>query len=79
MEKKDKNIVRKKGIVVSDKMAKTIVVAVEVMKTHKKYKKKYVSTKKYKAHDEENKYKKGDLVEIEPVKPVSKGKFYKVV
>jgi small subunit ribosomal protein S17 len=79
MEKKDKNIVRKKGIIVSDKMAKTVVVAVEVMKTHKKYKKKYVSTKKYKAHDEENKYKKGDFVEIEPIRPVSKGKFYKVV
>jgi len=49
------------------------------MKTHPKYKKKYISTKKYKAHDEENKYKEGDLVEIEPTKPVSKEKFYKVV
>jgi len=76
---KNKIITRKKGVVVSDKMQKTIVVAVDTLKTHSKYKKKYRSTKKYKAHDEENKYKIGDAVEIVPCKPMSKDKNYVVV
>ena len=76
---KIKIITRKKGVVVSDKMDKTIVVAVETLKTHPKYKKKYRSTKKYKAHDSENKYKIGDVVEIMPCKPMSKDKNYIVV
>ena len=75
----NKIIIRKKGIVVSDKMAKTVVVAVDSFKTHPKYKKKYKSTKKYKAHDAEGKYKVGDTVEIIPCKPMSKDKRYKVV
>lgn len=78
MENKDKNIIKKKGIVVSDKMDKTVVVAVKILKTHSKYKKKFISTKKYKIHDEENKHKVGDAVEIITTKPESKGKFYKV-
>lgn len=79
MDKKDKNIARKKGIVVSDKMNKTVVVSVEIMKTHSKYKKKYLSTKRYKIHDEENKYKVGETVEIAATRPMSSGKFYKIV
>ncbi len=75
----NKIIIKKKGIVVSDKMTKTVVVAVDSFKTHPKYKKKYKSTKKYKAHDEEGKYKVGDLVEIIPCRPMSKDKCYKVV
>jgi len=42
-------IIKKKGTVVSDKMKQTVVVAVESLKTHPKYQKKYRSTKKYKA------------------------------
>lgn len=76
---KNKIIIRKVGRVVSDKMNKTVVVAIDSFKTHPKYKKKYRSTKKYKAHDEENKYKVGEVVEIVPTRPVSKDKFYKVV
>jgi len=76
---KDKIIIKKKGIVVSDKMDKTVVVAVDIFKTHPKYKKKYKSTKKYKAHDEENKYKTEDTVEIIPCRPYSKTKRYKVL
>lgn len=76
---KNKIITRKKGVVVSDKMDKTIVVAVQTLKTHPKYKKKYRSTKKYKAHDADNKYKIGDIVEIAPCKPMSKDKSYIVV
>lgn len=76
---KNSIIIRKKGTVVSDKMNKTVVVAIESFKTHPKYKKKYKVTKKYKAHDEDNKYKTGDVVEIIPCRPVSKDKSYKVV
>ena len=65
---------KKKGIVTSDKMDKTIVVAVDTLKTHSKYLKKYKSTKKYKVHDEENKYKVGDVVEFVQCKPMSKDK-----
>lgn len=72
-------IMRKKGVVVSDKMDKTVVVAVDTLKTHPKYQKKYKSTKRYKAHDEDNKYKIGDSVEIVPCRPRSKDKSYKVV
>lgn len=76
---KNKIVIKKKGTVVSDKVDKTIVVAVDVFKTHPKYRKKYKSTKKYKVHDEENKYKIGDTVEIIPSRPYSKTKRYKVI
>ena len=78
-EVKNKIVIKKKGVVVSDKMSKTVVVAVDSLKTHAKYQKKYKSTKKYKAHDEEGKYKMGDVVEIVPCRPISKDKRYKVV
>lgn len=78
-QEKNKIVAKKKGIVTSDKMDKTISVAVNIFKTHPKYKKKYRSTKTYKAHDENNKYKIGDKVEIIPSKPISKDKKYKVV
>ncbi|MFH0969545.1 MAG: 30S ribosomal protein S17 [Patescibacteria group bacterium] len=76
MDKKLKTI---KGRVVSDKMDKTIVVAVDSFKTHPKYVKKYRSTKKYKVHDLENKYKVGDVVEFVACQPVSKDKKFKVL
>lgn len=68
-----------KGVVVSDKMDKTIVVAVETFKTHPKYLKKYLSTKKYHVHDEKNKYKVGDKVEFFSTKPISKNKTFQVL
>jgi small subunit ribosomal protein S17 len=68
-----------KGIVVSDKMDKTIVVRVETLKTHPQYRKKYKSHKKYKAHDEKNNCKTGDMVVIEETRPLSKDKKWKVV
>jgi len=68
-----------KGIVVSDKADKTIVVAVNQMKIHPKYKKRYKFTKKYHAHDAENKYKKGDTVLIEESRPFSKTKKWRVI
>ena len=74
-----KNLAKKKGVVVSDKMDKTIVVAVESLKTHPKYLKKYRSTKKYKVHDAENKFKKGDKVEFSQCRPISKDKSHTVI
>lgn len=75
----NKIVMKKKGVVVSDKMDKTVVVSVDSFKTHPKYKKKYKVTKRYKAHDPENKYKVGDAVEIISCRPISKDKSYKVV
>jgi small subunit ribosomal protein S17 len=68
-----------KGVVVSDKMDKTVVVSVSRFVKHPLYGKFYKVSKKYKAHDEENKYKVGDMVEIVEVKPISKDKKFKVI
>ena len=68
-----------KGVVVSDKMDKTIVVSVSRFVKHPLYGKFYKVSKKYKAHDEENKFKIGDKVEIIETKPISKDKKFKVV
>ncbi len=62
------------GLVVSDKMNKTVVVAVENRAPHPKYGKIIVNTKRYKAHDEENKCKEGDRVRIQETRPLSKTK-----
>lgn len=67
------------GVVVSDKMEKTVVVAVDTFKAHPKYLKRYLSTKRYKAHDPENRCKVGDRVKIVEVKPISKDKKWKIV
>jgi small subunit ribosomal protein S17 len=67
------------GIVVSDKMEKTAVVAVHTFKMHPKYLKRYLSTKRYKAHDPENKCKVGEKVKIVETKPMSKGKKWEVI
>ena len=79
MEKEKKIIRKKKGIVVSDKMDKTIVVATTKYKTHPKYFKKYRSTRNYKVHDENNEFKIKDKVEFIECKPVSKDKKFKVI
>jgi len=67
------------GIVVSDKMDKTIVVLVERFIKHPKYQKYYKKSKKYKAHDEENRYKTGEKVTIIETIPISKDKSFKVI
>ena len=68
-----------KGVVVSDKMQKTVVVEISRMKKHPKYKKYYSVTQRFKAHDEEGAYKTGDKVLIKETKPMSKGKRWTVV
>jgi len=86
-EKKENNINEKSkqsrriktGIVVSDKMDKTIVVKVNSLKKHPRYQKRYISSKKYKVHDQENEYKIGDKVSFEMSRPLSKGKQYIVI
>jgi small subunit ribosomal protein S17 len=67
------------GIVVSDKMQKTVVVEVERVKEHPKYKRRYKIHKKYKAHDEKQEYHVGDKVLIEETRPMSKDKNWIVV
>ena len=76
---KSKIIIRKKGVVVSDKMDKTVIVAVDTLKTHPKYKKKFKSTKKYAVHDEANSCKVGQTVEFISAKPISKKKRFILV
>ena len=68
-----------KGIIVSNKMKKTVVVEVETIKKHSKLRKRYKSHKKYKAHDEKEQYKIGDNVTIKECRPISKDKRWKVV
>jgi small subunit ribosomal protein S17 len=67
------------GVVVSDKMDKTVTVLVERRVMHPIYKKFIRRSKKYHAHDETNQVKVGDVVQIEECKPLSKTKTWKVV
>ena len=66
------------GIVVSDKMDKTVVVRIERMAKHPLYGKPVLKVKKYKAHDEANDCRKGDRVRIEETRPLSRQKCWRV-
>lgn len=68
----------RKGVVVSDKMEKTVVVKVENLKLHPKYHKFIKSSKKFKAHDENNECRIGDTVEITETRPLSRDKNWRV-
>jgi len=70
---------RLKGTVVSNKMQKTVVVEVERVKEHPKYKRRYKVHKKYKAHYDKGEYHVGDKVTIEECRPISKDKKWRVV
>lgn len=70
---------QKVGTVVSNKMNKTIVVAVESLKKHRIYKRTYKQTKRFQAHDEENTCQVGDIVRIEETRPLSKMKHWRLV
>jgi small subunit ribosomal protein S17 len=67
------------GKVVSDKMQKTIVVEVEYLKKHRLYKKAIRRHVRFKAHDENNTAKIGDIVRIEESRPISKDKTWRLV
>jgi len=66
------------GTVTSDKMEKTITVNVETAKQHPLYRKIIKTSKKYKAHDENNEAKTGDVVKIMETRPLSKDKRWKL-
>ena len=67
------------GVVVSDKMDKTIVVKIEELEQHKLYKKSVKKTVKFKAHDENNEAHVGDKVSIMETRPLSKEKHWRLV
>lgn len=67
------------GTVVSDKMQKTVVVEIEQTKKHPKYHKRFSVHKRYKAHDEQETSKIGDVVTIEECRPLSKDKRWRVI
>lgn len=76
MERNDRR--KRIGIVVSDKMDKTVVVAVTSNVKHPLYKKVVKKTNKFKAHDELNECGIGDTVEIVETRPLSKDKYHRV-
>lgn len=79
MEKNNNNKRHIVGIVISDAMQKTRVVAVDRLKKHPKYQKYYTVTSAFKAHDEKNEYKKGDKVVIEETRPLSREKRWVII
>lgn len=80
MDKKPETKKRRiQGVVVSDKMNKTRVVAVTGTKKHPKYLRLYKVTHRFKAHDENNEYKTGDVVIIEESRPLSRDKRWRIV
>ena len=68
-----------RGTVVSDRMEKTIIVSVETLKTHPKYRKKYRSTKRYHVHDPEKRHAVGEVVSFRECPPVSRHKRHVVI
>ena len=70
---------QKEGVVISNKMDKTIVVAVVSLKRHRIYKRTYKQTKHFYAHDAENSCQIGDQVRIEETRPLSKLKRWRLV
>ena len=74
-----KKVPTHKGVVVSAAMDKTIVVKVDTLKTHAKYRKQYTSSKRYKVHDETNQHKVGDAVIFQECRPYSKDKRHQIV
>ncbi len=69
----------RQGRVVSDKMEKTVVVEVQDLKSHPLYKKVMKHRERFKAHDDKNEAKVGDLVRITETRPLSKEKRWRVV
>ncbi len=79
MEQEKKTRRQLQGVVVSDKMNKTITVQVSTYKTHPIYKKRVAYFKKYKAHDENNSAKVGDTVLIEETRHLSATKYFRLI
>lgn len=80
MNTEKKTITRKlKGIVISNKMDKTVIVRVDHVRAHPKYKKQYTVSKNYKVHDEKGAVKVGDVVEFAECRPLSKTKRWRLL
>ena len=83
MPKQENNSIKKtrelRGVIMSAKMKKTVVVKIDRMKTHAKYRKQYLVSKKYKAHDEKNDCNIGDTCRIMETRPLSKNKCWRLV
>ncbi|MEG0238903.1 30S ribosomal protein S17 [Anaerorhabdus sp.] len=77
MERSNRKVLR--GKVVSDKMNKTITVEVATNKSHDLYSKRVKYSKKFKAHDENNEAKIGDIVEIMETRPLSADKHFRLI
>ncbi|MBI4215565.1 MAG: 30S ribosomal protein S17 [Parcubacteria group bacterium] len=67
------------GVVVSQKMQKTIVVRIDSTKWHKKYHKQYISSRRYLVHDENGQYREGDAVTFVECRPLSRHKRWRVL
>ncbi|MDR1511137.1 MAG: 30S ribosomal protein S17 [Synergistaceae bacterium] len=78
MEEREPHRKVRTGIVVSDKMDKTVVVSVDRMSKHPLYGKPVLRVKKYMAHDETNECRPGDRVQIEETRPLSRRKRWKI-
>ncbi len=76
MERNKRKVYR--GTVVSDAMDKTVVVEITTAKRHSLYGKRVKYSKKFKAHDENNDYSIGDIVDIMETRPLSKDKYFRV-
>lgn len=76
-----KEVKRRKfdGVVVSDKMDKTVMVKVDRVRKHPKYQKRYTVSRKYKVHDEKNQFREGDQVQFVECRPLSKDKRWRVL
>lgn len=76
-----KTVIRKKfsGVVVKATMDKTLVVRVDRVKVHAKYKKRFTVSRNYKVHDEKNKFQVGDKIVFVECRPLSKNKRWRVV
>jgi len=81
MTETEKKIIKRNfvGVAVSNKADKTVVVEVKRTKVHPKYLKRYITSKKYRVHDEKNKYKVGDKVAFIECRPISKDKKWRVI
>ncbi len=76
-ERNSRKVLR--GTVVSDKMDKTVVVEIETRKSHPLYGRQVKYSSRFKAHDENNEAKVGDIVEIMETRPLSKDKHFRLV
>jgi len=79
MIEEKKNPRKFQGTVVSNKMSDTAVVSIVTKKVHSKYKKAYKSTRRFNCHNQDNKFKEGDVVIFEECRPMSKTKRWRIV